>query len=666
MITGEKCNIGYLLLLSILIFISSDNINGQNAPITTAATVANALPGAVTVPVTVTGFTNIGAISLTLEYDYAVTHFAAVAKNSLLAGSFNFADSDMGNGKHRIILSWFGNGVTLTNGSAMFTITFTFISGITTLEWFDNGGSCQYANGSSVVLNDLPTNTYYINGAICGGLENPGPITGTTSVCQGESGIAYSVNPLTNAIAYIWSVPAGATIITGSNTNSITVDFSNNAVSGNVIVNGVSLCGNGPASQLPVTVNALPIANAGNDTTIPHGTWTTLHAASGGSGSFTYHWSPDSLLVNPNVQNPQTVQLTFTTVFTLDVTNQTTLCEDSDEVILTITGGPLNLNPIAVPNGICVDQVVQLYSNVGGGSGNYTYQWTSNPAGTPPWNSTLANPLVYPDVSTQYLVAVTDGYNNVSGSTFVTVNPLPTATISGGDSLCDNGSTTTLAIDLTGTPPWSLIWSDGVNSYTVSGQMTTPYLIETSEPGSYTILSVADVFCTGTTSGSAIVVVSPIPAAPVITQVSDELLSSLCCGNQWYLDGYPVPGATAQSYTPAESGSYFDIVKLNGCSSDTSNIIDLITTIENKITDQPWFYPNPARESVRLRCPGQDCWGTKIQIMNPCGLMVREFFPDKMIIGFERELYIGNLSPGFYLVKIQEEKEIFLTKLVIE
>ena len=75
--------------------------------------------------------------------------------------------------------------------------------------------------------------------------------------------MTYSIVPIVNATSYNWTVPPGASIVTGSNTNSITVDFLNNAVSGNVTVYGVNFCGNGPSSQLPVTVNAMPVANAG-------------------------------------------------------------------------------------------------------------------------------------------------------------------------------------------------------------------------------------------------------------------------------------------------------------------------------------------------------------------------------------------------------------------
>ena len=658
-------NIFHFLLILFILLSFYPLLLSQNAPITTAATVGGAVPGTVSIPITVTGFTNIGAASLSIDYNYSVLHFVSGTPHPLLS-SFPAGDQSLGNGYHRITMGWFGSGTTLADGSTIMTLNFTYIAGNTPLTWYDNGPSCEYADGNYNLLNDIPASTYYINGNVCGAIANPGTITGDDSVCLGEMGLIYSIDQIANATGYAWSVPAGASIANGGNTNSIMVDYSSSAVSGNVSVCGLNNCGNGPSSILTVTVNFLPVANAGNDVFIPYGTSTTLNAASGGSGSFSYHWSPEALLVNPNLQNPQTVNLYSTTVFKLLVTNLSTSCHDSDEVVVTITGGPLSINPAAIPNMICSGNVVQLYSNAGGGSGNYSYSWTSVPAGSPPWASTLENPAVTPTVSTQYLLSVFDGFNTVSESTNVTVYQLPAATLSGGDSLCDDGSSTTITIDLTGIPPWYFIWSDGLNSYIVPNQSTTPYLVVTSDPGTYTVLYVQDPNCTGLTYGSANVLVFPVPVTPVITLNSPALLSDACCGNQWYLDDQPVPGATGQVFYPAQSGAYYDIVTVNGCISDQSNTIDVIVSVEGKMIDQPWFYPNPAGSSVKLRYSAQGARVFTIQFFDVYGVKRKEFIIDATVQGNEKELDISDLLQGFYLVVVEKGKDRQFTKLIKE
>jgi len=88
-----------------------------------------------------------------------------------------------------------------------------------------------------------------------------GVINGHVSICDGDRGVVYVVAPITNATGYTWSVPPGAIIAFGSNTNSIAVDYDAGAQSGNITVAGSNSCGNGTASpDFPVTVNPIPPA----------------------------------------------------------------------------------------------------------------------------------------------------------------------------------------------------------------------------------------------------------------------------------------------------------------------------------------------------------------------------------------------------------------------
>lgn len=92
--------------------------------------------------------------------------------------------------------------------------------------------------------------------------EAAGTISGTTPVCQGETWVAYSVAAIADAETYLWTLPFGATIASGANTNSITVDYGTLAVSGDITVKGYNSCGgDGAASSLAITVHPLPITS---------------------------------------------------------------------------------------------------------------------------------------------------------------------------------------------------------------------------------------------------------------------------------------------------------------------------------------------------------------------------------------------------------------------
>jgi hypothetical protein len=142
------------------------------------------------------------------------------------------------------------------------------------------GATIASGAGTNVITVDFAANassgdiTVYGNNLCGNGATSPafpvtvtaaaggaGNITGQNAVCQGSSGVVYSVDPIANATSYTWTVPTGATIVAGQNTNSITVDFAMNAQSGNITVVGSNSCGNGiPSPNFPVTVNVIPNA----------------------------------------------------------------------------------------------------------------------------------------------------------------------------------------------------------------------------------------------------------------------------------------------------------------------------------------------------------------------------------------------------------------------
>ncbi len=78
----------------------------------------------------------------------------------------------------------------------------------------------------------------------------------------------------------------------------------------------------------------------------------------------------------------------------------------------------------ATPSSICLGDSSQLNAAAHGGSGSYTYNWTSIPAG---FSSTLPNPVVAPLVNTQYICTVHDGSAVTTDTVAVAVHQEPTA-----------------------------------------------------------------------------------------------------------------------------------------------------------------------------------------------------------------------------------------------
>lgn len=138
-----------------------------------------------------------------------------------------------------VTYQWKKDNINIGTNSTSYDAT---TSGTYNLEISNACGTVSSNNSINVFVNPTPI--------------NPGAISGTTTVCQGENSLTYTVPPITNATSYIWTLPTGATGT--SSTNSITVNYGASAVSGNIIVKGNNSCGDGVSSTLSINVNIKP------------------------------------------------------------------------------------------------------------------------------------------------------------------------------------------------------------------------------------------------------------------------------------------------------------------------------------------------------------------------------------------------------------------------
>jgi autotransporter-associated beta strand protein len=155
--------------------------------------------------------------------------------------------------------------------------------------------------------------------------------------------------------------------------------------------------------------------------------------------------------------------------------------------------------------------------------------------GTGPWNVTWSDAVtqtgvstspatrnVSPSSTTVYTVtALTDANcaaqpGDLTGSATITVNPRPTAVVSGDATIC-NGQSTVIQAVLTGAGPWDVTWSDAVTQLGVLSSPATRSVSPASTT-TYTVTALVDANCTalpGDLTGSATVSVNPRPTSVV-------------------------------------------------------------------------------------------------------------------------------------------------------
>lgn len=314
-------------------------------------------------------------------------------------------------------VNWTGNGdgtfVNANSPNALYTPgTSDLATGNVTLTIHASNGSLP-AVSDQILLSIFPAP-----------VTSAGPDQG---VCSGSS-ITLSQSSASNAVSLHWGTSGDgnfndASLLHPEYTPG-TTDKQNGTVNLTLTASGPGGCTD-VADALLLTVHPEVITDAGDDQTIPYNTTAALMGnAQGGSGTFTAHWEPAGLVTDPNSFVTSTLALQLAQTFTLTATNATTGCTSSDDVQVIVTDAPLSVTAEAIPAAVCPGNSSQLYAHPYGGTENYTFSWSSNPAG---FTSDLQNPVVYPTENTIYTVEVNDGAGVVTGSTEVTIDNGPEA-----------------------------------------------------------------------------------------------------------------------------------------------------------------------------------------------------------------------------------------------
>ncbi len=519
--------------------------------------------------------------------------------------------------------------------------------------------------------------------------ESPAPeITGTEVVCEQEEGAIYATTDNTGN-TYNWTV-SGGTIESGQGTHEITVNWGAYGTGTVELTETNANACHGYAETFDVEIMEIPEAEAGDDVSIPNGTSTRLYgSATGGSGSYGFHWEPADKLLDPNVAEPQTTELDATTIFTLEVSDNTGGCAGTDQVTVTVTGGALAVTVTADDAAVCPGSTTTLHAIPGGGSGEYTYAWTSDPAG---FTSEEQNPEVSPEVNTTYFVEVNDGYNSISGEVSVSVHALPEQfEITGEDSFCEGSAGAVLGLSSSESDVTYKLFLDGTNTGTTAeGTGSAITFAPQATEGTYTVMAESQATGCLNDMGNEFVVtmefapVKPeMPAGPELVDLNISTISTYSVAEvagadsyNWSLEpsGFGELDVSGNEVTVNWNGLELGEVSLsvaavNDCGesslSDAITIeVDRLYNIEDNDNVSLNVYPNPSKGVFTLEYANLPSDKLNIKIISSLGECVyqsNEATDDNGLINLD----LSNYADGVYFLMIQHDGAVHTKRILV-
>ena len=289
--------------------------------------------------------------------------------------------------------------------------------------------SLSCSNCSNPTASPLATTTYYVTVTDINGCVNQDSLVVTVDdsmyadalpdssfLCYGQSvNLTGTGGGGNGGYTYLWSPATGLSCTTCPNpvatpldtiiyTFSIFDTFQNSSS---------QLCS--ATDQIEVVVNPEIILNLGPDTLICFGDSIQLPTIfSGGTGPYTYSWSPTTAVSDPTILNPW-FSPTASATYTLTISDSFN-CQISD-VINILVNPELTVNA-GTDRTVCLGSSTALNAFPSGGTAPFAYLW-SPAAGLSATN--ISNPVATPGATTSYSVIVTDA-NGCSATDTVIVN----------------------------------------------------------------------------------------------------------------------------------------------------------------------------------------------------------------------------------------------------
>ncbi len=411
-------------------------------------------------------------------------------------------------------------------------------------------------------------------------------------------------------------------------------------------------------SNLTVSASVAITSSDANNSICAGSSVTFTATPTNGGTTPSYQWKVNGTNVGTNSPTYTTTSLTngqsVTCVMTSNLSGVTSSPATSNAIVTTVNAIPTT--PTIAQSGAVLTSSIssgnQWYLNgsiISGAtastytatqSGSYTVMATSNGC-----SSSLSSPMVLTVASVS--ITSDDANNSICEGTSVTF----TATASSG-----------------GTSPvyqWKL---NGTNVGTNSSTYTTNTLTTGQSVTCVMTSNQSGVISSPATSNAIVTTVNAIPSTPTISQTGSQLTSSSATGNQWYLNGNIISGATSQTYNVLQTGNYTVIVTTNGCNSSSSSSLNVdVTGISeaNVQSSNILLYPNPNNGQFTLTFTTVEISDYTIQLNDVNGKIVYKNELTNFSGSFNKEFDITKSGKGEYFLSITNSKNQKIEKVIV-
>ena len=303
---------------------------------------------------------------------------------------------------------------------------------------------------------------------------------------------------------------------------------------------------------------------------------------------------------------------------------------------------------------IACNAIININPIVNGGSGNYSYLWSNNST-----DSTI-------NVGGgNFSIKVTDNLTNCFAldTIIITEQSQPNTILSGGGSICEDGTTVAIDFVFDGILPWDLEFYNGLDTIIRNNLTNNNYSYVTNQEGNYQIISVIDNNnCVSNISGSASVILNQMPEASInikefILYIGDtlylELLNSYST-YQWYNQNDELISNNPILNVFEQGEYYVFVIDENGCSDySNSTVVNVVPRSEIFVPNS--FTPNSDKHNELFIIHGQNIKSFSLKIFDRWGDLLFESND------------INKYWDGFYLgKKVEQNKYMYQIDIVGE